>query len=255
MVASHGQGEQESEYGVVSGHAYSVISVRTVNHETEGEVRLVQCRNPWGHKEWNGDWSDTSELWTDDLKEEVGLKEDDDGIFYMKVEDFLEHFRSSSLCVENDLDKYQHNLAETDLANRSRGYYTFHLKEDIDCSKDVFAISCYQQGDRLKHYRSKEDDVVKNSSFNIILLKGSTWIKASCNGYPQFNNAVVLDKEVLEAGVYNVIVDPVWDAETTDKDPDYKKIVVDIYCSQPVDVRVGDAKMLNHAKKAILNKA
>ena len=33
------------------------------------ELRLVKMRNPWGHKEWEGDWCDSSELWTEELIE------------------------------------------------------------------------------------------------------------------------------------------------------------------------------------------
>lgn len=27
------------------------------------EVNLCQLRNPWGHGEWTGDWSDKSDKW------------------------------------------------------------------------------------------------------------------------------------------------------------------------------------------------
>jgi hypothetical protein len=54
----------------------------------EPDVTIVQVRNPWGHYEWKGDWSDKSELWTDELKEEVNLVERDDGVFWISFEDF-----------------------------------------------------------------------------------------------------------------------------------------------------------------------
>lgn len=49
--------------GLVSSHEYSLLSAHEVyvNGET---LRLVRLRNPWGEKEWNGDWSDHSPLWT-----------------------------------------------------------------------------------------------------------------------------------------------------------------------------------------------
>lgn len=146
MVASHGQGEIESEYGVIQGHAYSVISVKILEiNAEEGEVvRLVQMRNPWGHGEWQGDWSDESPLWTDELKEQIGLEVKDDGIFYISIEDYLSHFKSTSFCVENDLTKYVHNYAKSNLGgNRKRAYLTFELPEDIDCAESALAVSCY----------------------------------------------------------------------------------------------------------------
>jgi len=65
--------------GLVPGHAYSVIQVKEAKTH-----RLLQIRNPWGKFEWNGDWSDGSALWTDELKEIFSPKlEEGDGTFWM----------------------------------------------------------------------------------------------------------------------------------------------------------------------------
>ena len=67
MAASHGQGEERNSDGVVSGHAYSIISVH--EFDCNGEtVQLLKLRNPWGSGEWSGDWSDKSSLWTPKLR-------------------------------------------------------------------------------------------------------------------------------------------------------------------------------------------
>jgi len=67
MAASHGAGEMRNEEGVISGHAYSLISIHEL--KVSGEVvRLLRLRNPWGSGEWQGDWSDKSSLWTPALK-------------------------------------------------------------------------------------------------------------------------------------------------------------------------------------------
>lgn len=70
MAASHGQGEARNDEGVISGHAYSLISIHEVKHEGNN-VRLLRLRNPWGSGEWQGDWSDKSTMWTPALKKQV----------------------------------------------------------------------------------------------------------------------------------------------------------------------------------------
>ena len=43
--------------GLIKGHAYSVTGVNEIQLRGK-QVRLLRIRNPWGQKEWNGDWSD-----------------------------------------------------------------------------------------------------------------------------------------------------------------------------------------------------
>ena len=62
MAASHGQGENRNDEGVISGHAYSLISIHEFQLKGK-EVNLLKLRNPWGSGEWQGDWSDRSPLW------------------------------------------------------------------------------------------------------------------------------------------------------------------------------------------------
>ena len=78
MMASTSYGEHSDDRGIVSGHAYTVISV----HEAEG-IKLMRVRNPWGKHEWKGDYSDHSPLWTESLKKELGWIDKDDGMFFM----------------------------------------------------------------------------------------------------------------------------------------------------------------------------
>jgi len=54
VAASRGQGEVIGNNGIASGHAYTLLSVWTIN----GDERVVKLRNPWGEKEWQGKWSD-----------------------------------------------------------------------------------------------------------------------------------------------------------------------------------------------------
>ena len=68
MAASN---EEKATYGpaegIVTGHAYSLISVHRLNYKGS-ELKLIKLRNPWGCGEWTGAWSDSSESWTPELK-------------------------------------------------------------------------------------------------------------------------------------------------------------------------------------------
>lgn len=56
------------QQGIVPGHAYTLLSAAEVLDINGNTVRLVKLRNPWGSGEWNGDWSDNSPLWTEELR-------------------------------------------------------------------------------------------------------------------------------------------------------------------------------------------
>lgn len=76
---------REDGQGIASSHAYSVLEARTIPDGT----RLLKVRNPWGSTEWEGDWSDRSKKWTDELKKLLKHEDKDDGIFWISYEDLL----------------------------------------------------------------------------------------------------------------------------------------------------------------------
>jgi len=89
------EGEPLDELGgLVPGHAYSVIQVK--EHRN---TKLLNLRNPWGHFEWKGEWSDNSPLWTKEMREEINPNLDaEDGSFWMAYKDFLACFRCVNIC-------------------------------------------------------------------------------------------------------------------------------------------------------------
>ena len=68
IAASVGEGEATNDDGIISGHAYSLISVHEIDFSKE-TVRLLKLRNPWGQTEWKGAWSDGDLRWNPDLRE------------------------------------------------------------------------------------------------------------------------------------------------------------------------------------------
>ena len=79
------------EKGLVPGHAYTISEAREIK-TSKGKVKLVHLRNPWGNSEWSGDWCDSSKLWTNQLKKELGYVNVDDGSFWMSYDDFCTYF-------------------------------------------------------------------------------------------------------------------------------------------------------------------
>lgn len=99
MCTSTKDDQSVENYGLVQNHAYTLIGAKDKLHEGK-ELRLVKIRNPWGYREWHGDWSDTSSLWTEELKKyfESASADEDDGTFYMSLNDFVKLFDFTHVC-------------------------------------------------------------------------------------------------------------------------------------------------------------
>jgi len=87
--------EPQLDNGLVMDHAYGVLDVRYVDRK-----RLVRLRNPWGHREWRGAWSDNSKEWQTypRIKRLLNFKPADDGSFWMAFEDFMANFENLDVC-------------------------------------------------------------------------------------------------------------------------------------------------------------
>lgn len=79
--------EEKQDTGIANQHAYGLVAAKKINFEGSS-LTLVQLRNPWGNYEWNGEWSDKSDLWTPELKKQCGWTDKDDGLFWMSFADF-----------------------------------------------------------------------------------------------------------------------------------------------------------------------
>jgi len=86
----------KSTGNIANSHAYSILEA-----EEKKGIRLLRIRNPWGSCEWNGDFSDNSPLWTDEMKKEFDgfyRENKDDGVFCIKYEDFCNEFSNVVVC-------------------------------------------------------------------------------------------------------------------------------------------------------------
>mmetsp|Transcript_17352 Transcript_17352/g.15262 ORF Transcript_17352/g.15262 Transcript_17352/m.15262 type:complete len:209 (+) Transcript_17352:1117-1743(+) len=97
MTCSSRGGLSRETTGIVSGHAYTILSAHNVNG-----VKLFKIRNPWGKGEWKGDYSDKSSKWTDSLKRACNHTDEEDGAFFMTVKDFMGHFSGFDVAYYHD---------------------------------------------------------------------------------------------------------------------------------------------------------
>ena len=84
--------------GLVDAHAYSLLAAKVVTLDKGGKVNLVKVRNPWGKREWSGDWSDKSPKWTENTKRQVDFKDADDGTFWISIQDYYKFFYITTVC-------------------------------------------------------------------------------------------------------------------------------------------------------------
>jgi len=131
--------------GLISQHAYTIMNLYEVNYEGK-KLRLVKLRNPWGEKEFNGDWSDKSSKWTDELKKQVdfeGVK--DDGIFYMSYDDFIEYYS----LIEILKFKKGYNIIASHKIKKSEAHKCHILKFEIKENEKNIFINLYQKNPRI----------------------------------------------------------------------------------------------------------
>ena len=70
--------------------------------ELSNGARLVKLRNPWGSERYKCAYSDTSHLWTPELRKEAGATETavNEGIFFMRIEDFYNMGQSTVISFD-----------------------------------------------------------------------------------------------------------------------------------------------------------
>ena len=119
-IKADGTDDADEYTGISGNHAYSVVAVHSLVYEhgtwrvyqedkekPNGRKveRLLQLRNPWGFSEWKHAWSDKSSEWDGvpaNVKEEIGYKEEDDGMFFIRMQDFEKYYYDFTVCSYHD---------------------------------------------------------------------------------------------------------------------------------------------------------
>ena len=213
------QESQMKNVGLVSDHAYTILAVHEIQHKGK-KLRLLKLRNPWGHQEWSGDWSDQSSQWTDELRTKLNhKKQDDDGVFFISFEDYLSYYRSTTICKlheggyttktlkvkPNTQKTYQ--VISVKMRDRSKVYFSV-IQRSARFAKNNrkgAGISCF-----VKMFLAKD--------INYDTLQPLEYLYSKC----QNSDSVTLElQNPLPVGEYVILVEVDWGATHTEKDRKY----------------------------------
>ena len=215
MAASAGttdsSAEALEELGLVAAHSYGLLKACEITDGFGDKVRLVLLRNPWGDFEWSGDWGDSSDCWTDDIKKQCGYN-DDAGLFWMSYGDVCHYFSRIQICHIND--DYHYSFMK---ASQHRESYSFMRLVVSAPGEHTISVSqvderCFNRHSEYDYSNCRiivckiEKDAEKLEDLEIKYVKGcSGWDRET---HIQFDN--------LEKGEYFIFIEIDWNENTED---------------------------------------
>ena len=206
--------------GLENDQTYTIMDAKDYHG-----LRFVRLRNHWSGFEWKGDYSDSSEKWTPELKNYLGYVNDTDGLFFMLFDDFIKFFHFTYI------SKYH-----------SGHFYNFKkFKQD---KKDNFVASkiIVTEGQRVyiglhqkqeKFYKKVKDYKIQPARLLVALynpnaLEGENCYKFIGSQYSYHDKLYVT--EYLSEGEYHIFGNVKWiyDEECT--------VVISTYASEQIGV-------------------
>ena len=204
-------GAEASSAGLVDAHAYSLIAAVEIDLGMLQKQKLLMIRNPWGFKEWHGQWGDSSNKWkqhpsakqsiTDILSkrqnvpaaviEETYLKQDsNDGCFWISFDDYTRFFNVTSICYTSS--RVSESWIE-DMQEGKFGVISLKVLKDIesDCLVTLNQINhrhmdetmrgCYKYAP-VKLIVAQVLDQKKNGQKDIVYISGESSDETSRDG-------------------------------------------------------------------------
>ncbi len=190
------------EVGLIQNHSYTVLEVYDVVIDDQNLEYLLKIKNPWGNTEWIGDWSDHSNLWTEDIKLKLKYQKTDDGSFWMNLKDFKHYFSKIHICkVFND---YKFNSKK--LYQPKGGYNLVKMKLEYETTVYLSLIQL-----------SKRNFLNTNENYKYSIARFILCELSPDNDRPynyvfgkMCQDRVVSDKIVLLPGEYIVFIEVDW---------------------------------------------
>ncbi|KRX05947.1 hypothetical protein PPERSA_01025 [Pseudocohnilembus persalinus] len=209
--------EFQKETGIVGGHAYAILDARELQ-SAQGKIdKCIKLRNPWGTHEWKGEWSDKSEQWTEQTKKAVGLQDIDDGIFWMKLEDYVQEYGQTSCNMLHP--EYYYTSKRLKIENNQL------IKIPIKINQKTHGFFSLNQKDRRNFISESNEKEYDYSMAKFLLIQEQSQGKYKLNCTKGEKDRNVFQECNLEVGEYLLIVEVTWEQKI------FNEIVLSFYSS------------------------
>jgi calpain-15 len=232
--------EKQESVGLVPLHAYSIIkayefpSKMAKNVETK-TLRLLKIRNPWGNKEWKGDFSANCPKWTFELKKAVSEGEQGcrTGTFYMKFEDFIKYFPWTFFCKIEENYHYCASKFKIPVLKRNEFNTQNYATAYIQIPKRTKCVICLHQPQ--KRFFENLDNSYKAPNGCIILakyniVKGKETYKHIISDFVNWEKIYL--EVTLNPGEYHLFVKSNWHYDHIKP----LELVISTYAEYPIEV-------------------
>ncbi len=198
IICTNSKSDLPEMTGLVRGHAYTIVSAYEYK-----EIKLLKLRNPWGSFEWTGDFSDKSKKWTEELKKFVGYSNRDDGIFFMKIEDFLAYFPYTFICKYKS--NYFYEYKKFDQENRD----DFIACKLIIKENTHTVITLHQKQQRffkkIKNYKPAYGSIIL-AKYDKTKNPNYEYFGSDCSNQEKIH----FELDNLEPGEYHIFANIIW---------------------------------------------
>ena len=179
-------------HGLVGPHACSVLGVLEAD-PSSGRPRLLKVRNPWGEGEWTGPWGKD---WIKKNRSDYRLLMTGPGEFFIKMEDFIRHFRILTICHILG-PKYCEKQRRAEITpDSSKVEFTFKLNEASDTM-----VAFSQIGRRQLRDEMGSEQTLLSIRFSVY----SSNIKISGQEFQALRTRTF--RKFLKAGSYKIIAE------------------------------------------------
>ena len=203
LTAETSNEDKIEEYGLVPFRAYIILEVIEVDLKNT-KVKLIHLKNLWGNgDEWNGDWCNSSSLWTPELRSICKVPEITKenklltGTFWMSIEDFCKYFYITYIThiYPNYVNSYK-KISKDDCVNGPIVHKLIVNENDTDAY-----IQLHQKNPRIC---LKDLTCVKKPVYGYIMLTDEEGNYIDASGKGTFNNCL---RKTLNKGEYYLITD------------------------------------------------